>query len=110
MTIENKIDTATGLVVLTKKSGETRLLDMDCTNYMRASDTIASISPVTVTSRGLIEGSTDVTVSGSVHDSAQIVQASYAAGTDLEDYIVQATITTTAGDVLTPKALLRVRD
>lgn len=104
------IDVDTGLPALLKRSGESKLFYMNFAGLIGV-DTINTVTNVTVTNRGLIEGSADVTVSETAHDSNKTVQFTLAGGTHLEDYIIEA-IVTTANEASTVhgEGVLYVRD
>jgi hypothetical protein len=108
-TVENLIDPTSNLVTLRKKPDESRLFDIDATKYMRTSDTIATLSSLTATAVGNVSGAAAVTVSLPTHDGAQTIQGKFAAGTDLEDYLIVAKFITTAGDTLEVHCMLWVR-
>lgn len=107
---ENIIDPDTSFVTLRKKPAELRLLDIDVSDYIRKGDTIASVTSLTATAVGKVTGSAPVDVTLIAHDSVTTIQAKFGAGTDLENYEIDATFVTDAGDTLKVKAMLWVRE
>ncbi len=107
--IENIIDPSTGLKTLWKNPNASKLFDIDCAGEMTDTDTLTGVGTAVSTSQSLVDGSSNVTISGETHDSSQKMQMRIAGGTDLEDYRIVLTGTTTAGDTVVAEVMLRVR-
>lgn len=100
-------DPTTMLPVLTKQPAESIRFNLPAGPRMRDADTIASVDSVIATA--VSPGTGTVTVSGETDDGTDI-QATYAGGTDGEQYKVEAVITTAGGDTIEVDGMLYVDD
>lgn len=108
-TIQNIIDTETGLKKLLKRVPTTRLYDIELdSDSIRSGDTIASVTSLTPVSLGKVTGSTLITVTGITHNSARKIQFTGGAGTVGEKYRLDFVVTMTSGDILADSVLLEV--
>ncbi len=103
------IDDDTGLKKAFKKPSENRLYDVDCTKYMRASDTIASADNIAST---LLSGSGTLTVPAQdlATDNQQLLQFRASSGVDGSRYKVTIGYTTTAGDILEADLVIELKE
>ena len=102
-------DYSTGLPLLIKQPGESRLLDMDFGADMRKGDTVQSVTSSVAANLGNVQDSTDVQLSEAVI-SGSMVQVRVSAGQHLENYKITHVIVTAGGDTLEGDGMLCVRD
>ena len=102
-------DSASGLEYEVKRPGESRLYDFDFTKLLSTGETIASVTSVTQTNRGNVAGSSDLTIGAPSDDGASLAQARISAGTDGEDYCLEAEVVTSGGNTLICAGYLYVR-
>jgi hypothetical protein len=103
-----KFDPVTGLQVLEKQPGASKLYSWVFTADLQGAN-ISSVISITQTNLGRIAESTPVTVSGSIHDTDR-AQAWIADGTSGEAYKMTAKVETTTGAILELDGLLLVRE
>ena len=72
-------------------------------------NTITTITSVSATNQGLISGSGALTV-GSTNISGSLAQVQLSGGADGENYLMEAKITDSAGNLLNMFGILEVRD
>ena len=94
--------------ILCKQPDEKRMYSMDFSNLMTTAETIASIDATTQTYRSR-ETTTDLTIT-STAISGQTVTMWIAGGVHRQTYIVEVTITTSAGQILVGDGLLRITE
>lgn len=97
------------LQTIFKQSYEERLFQFDFSGLMSASATISSIVSVASVSRGDVDGSSNITISGQTA-SEQLVQALFVGGTSGETYKITAKVVDSEGQKLELDGLLRVQD
>lgn len=107
--IQNVIDEETELKLLRKHTGTERLYDIQLdADQLQASDTISSVTSLTPVNLGKVSGSTNITVTGTTHDSAQTIQATIGAGTSGEKYRLDYIVVMTSGDTISGSVIMEV--
>lgn len=103
------IDAKTGLPYLTKQPSEDRLYEMDFAALLASGETISSVSSITQSARGNVQGSTSLSI-GTGSASGSNVRFRISGGTDGEDYKITVVVTTSQGNTLEGDGWLYVRD
>lgn len=103
------LDDKTGLEVLRKTAAESRIFYIDMSARIPSGASISGTPTVTATSQGLISGSSAVTV-GTVTTSGDVLKFTLSGGTDLENYVIKATVVLTPTETLVERGMLQVRD
>jgi len=103
----DRYDQVTGFHVLDKNDVESILFDIDLKKRMRSLDTIASVTSVSAVKRGLVPGSSDITITGGTANGT-VAQARIAGGTPNEEYVVTFVVLTDGLDVISGSGILQV--
>lgn len=107
--MSNAYDSRTGLAALRKTAAESRIFYMDVSARVPSDASISGTPTVTATAYGLVTGASAVTV-GTVTVSSNVLKFTLSGGTNLEDYVIKATITLSPTETLVCRGLLQVRD
>lgn len=103
-------DPDTNLDTLVKNPAEDRRYDIPFSQELRTGDTISSVIGVTFANQGKVQGSSDITIAGTVPFTDTVVQPKISYGQDQENYKITAKVNTVGGDVLEVDVMLWVRD
>lgn len=103
-------DPTTGLDVLVKQPGESRLYDIPFEQELITADNIASVVSVNIEAQGDVVETSPLTKVDAAAYSADTVQQRFSGGTHGERYKIEATVITVAGDTIEVDVMMYVRD
>jgi len=103
------IDAQTGRDLQTKLSGEDYPFDFEYTS-LTDGEVIDSVTSILQTKRGTVDGSVDVTLGVTSHDSNNLAQVWISDGTDGEHYCLTMTVETSIGAKRKCVGVLLVKD
>ena len=96
-------------VILEKQPEESILYQFDYSNSLASGEVITDEGTVAQVNKGIISGSSDLTIAAPINNSTNIV-VRISGGTDKEKYKLTALVTTSLSNILELDAVMHVRD